>query len=223
MDSDQVARRIAQLRQDRRLTREAVAAKCAELGRPEMTPAVLANLEGGRRDSAGRRRRDVRVDELAVLAVVLDVPVVSLLVPVGSGEPVELLPGTVEDSWTAYRWIVGEFPTGELGRQHDLTVNYFRSDITGRAISAYRRHHSALHSYLQFRPSNPGAASAQLAVLAATRIEMHRAGWWLPPLPDDVDAALVEPLAGWGYKQDGSGGLVELPPAPYEDHVGGMP
>jgi hypothetical protein len=52
----------------------------------------------------------------------------------------------------------------------------------------------------------------QLAVLAGTRIEMHRRGAWLPPVPDDVRDALQKPLFAWGYREDPPGQLVNVGP-----------
>lgn len=53
-----------------------LAARCADAGMPALTTAALYALESGRRDSTGRRRRMVTVDECAVLSRVLDVDLV---------------------------------------------------------------------------------------------------------------------------------------------------
>jgi hypothetical protein len=56
-----------------------------------LTASVIANIETGRRDEQGRRRRDVTVDEVVALAAALEEPVASLLgLAVGEGDP-ELL------------------------------------------------------------------------------------------------------------------------------------
>jgi hypothetical protein len=57
-----------------------LAARCAELGAGHLTENVIENIESGRRDKQGRRRRDVTVDELLTLAVALNVAPVHLLV-----------------------------------------------------------------------------------------------------------------------------------------------
>jgi hypothetical protein len=62
---------------------------------------VIANIESGRRDESGRRRRDVTVDDAVGFAKALDVPLIHLL-------PVHLDPGatgvtldfaTAEELW----------------------------------------------------------------------------------------------------------------------------
>jgi transcriptional regulator with XRE-family HTH domain len=76
--SDVVAARIRAIRKERGLTPGDLAALCASAGASHLTENVIENIESGRRDKEGRRRRDVSVDELFVLAAAL-------------GEPVELL------------------------------------------------------------------------------------------------------------------------------------
>lgn len=66
--SDIVASRVREARRGRRWQVADLAARCAELGHPELSTAVIQNIEGGRRDKDGNRRRAVTVDELRVLA-----------------------------------------------------------------------------------------------------------------------------------------------------------
>jgi transcriptional regulator with XRE-family HTH domain len=80
--SDQVARRVRELRADRGLTVAELAARCAEEGMPRLTAQVLYKLEGQR---SKRTPRPVSVDELLILARALDVPVSELLLGVGPG------------------------------------------------------------------------------------------------------------------------------------------
>jgi transcriptional regulator with XRE-family HTH domain len=51
------------------------------------------------------------VAELLVLSAALDVPPILLLFPGVPGEPVEMLPGRVVESWDAARWFTGEEPS----------------------------------------------------------------------------------------------------------------
>jgi transcriptional regulator with XRE-family HTH domain len=211
--SDVVAEQIVRLRKAAGLSREELAEKCRQRGWEGLTAAALANIETGRRDKSGRRRREITVDEKNVLAAALGKPPALLEVPLGSAERVEVLPGSLVDAWTAYRWLIGEFPTEALAVQQDPTVNYFRSDQAGETVNLYRQHHSALHGYLLHRAQNPHVAPNHLNVLAGTRIEMHRGGLWLPPVPDDVRDALREPLLAWGYREDPVGQLVKVGPS----------
>jgi transcriptional regulator with XRE-family HTH domain len=84
--SDVVARRVREVRKQRGWTAERLAAECARVGAPHLTASVIANIESGRRDQQGRRRRDVTVDELLHLAGALDVDL-SHLLPSEVGKP----------------------------------------------------------------------------------------------------------------------------------------
>jgi transcriptional regulator with XRE-family HTH domain len=77
--SDVVAARLQQLRKRRGWTARQLAEACAATGSPQLTENVIANIEAGRRDEHGRRRRDVTVDELVAFARALDVSVGLLL------------------------------------------------------------------------------------------------------------------------------------------------
>jgi transcriptional regulator with XRE-family HTH domain len=77
--SDLVAARIHALRLRRGWSARDLAERCAELGANQLTAAVIANIETGRRDANGRRRRDVSVDELLALAQALEVPPFDLI------------------------------------------------------------------------------------------------------------------------------------------------
>jgi hypothetical protein len=66
--SDVVAARVREARKARGWLTGDLAARCAELGCPELTENVIENIESGRRDRTGRRRREVTVDELRVLS-----------------------------------------------------------------------------------------------------------------------------------------------------------
>lgn len=110
MLSDVVAEQVAQLRKLSGLTREQVAARCADLGRPALTFGVLGSIETGRPDANGQRRREVTVDELVVLAKVLGVPPVLLVCPVGHVRSIEVLPGVDISPWPAAQWFTGEAP-----------------------------------------------------------------------------------------------------------------
>jgi transcriptional regulator with XRE-family HTH domain len=70
---------VREIRQRRGWTAAALAERCAEIGAPEITRSVIANLETGRPGPDGRRRRDVTIDELLTLAYALDVPPADLL------------------------------------------------------------------------------------------------------------------------------------------------
>src|SRR6266540_4947288 len=66
--SDTVAHRVRELREGRDWSGARLAEECAKAGYPQLTAEVIGNIERGRRDSGGRRRRDVTVDELFAFA-----------------------------------------------------------------------------------------------------------------------------------------------------------
>jgi hypothetical protein len=78
--SDKVAARVRRLRhaEEPVLTVAGLAARCAELGMPQLTAQALYKLETRRAAPSGARR-PVTVDELFVLARALDVTVGELL------------------------------------------------------------------------------------------------------------------------------------------------
>ena len=77
--SDEVARRIIAERKRQGLTRKDLVDACRSVGDPEFTCAMLVNIESGRPGENGKRRRDITIDELAVLAAALAIPESRLL------------------------------------------------------------------------------------------------------------------------------------------------
>jgi transcriptional regulator with XRE-family HTH domain len=70
-----VAGRVRELRQRWGWSAARLAERCAEVGAPQLTASVIANIESGRRDKQGRRRREVTVDEARYLGLALSVPI----------------------------------------------------------------------------------------------------------------------------------------------------
>ena len=116
--SQTVAKRVQEVRKKRGLTVKQLAGRCSELGAPELTASALYNLESGRRDGAGHRRRPVTVDELLALAYVLSVAPIHLLVPVAGDdpttEPYELPLSFTTSTGRARMWIRGDEPIGQV-------------------------------------------------------------------------------------------------------------
>lgn len=100
-----IGEQVAKAREDipagRKMTAQALADRCAELGHP-LDRSVIAKLEKG-------IRQTVTVADLLVLARALDVPPVSLLFPLGEPET-ELLPGEQRAVWPALLWFAAEAP-----------------------------------------------------------------------------------------------------------------
>ena len=108
--SDIVADRIRTARKRRGWSAQELADRLAAAGAPELSMFVISNIESGRRKADGKRRRDVSVDELFVIAYVLGVPPIHLLVPAAESEiPVEVAPGVqVSKPELMLRWIRGD-------------------------------------------------------------------------------------------------------------------
>lgn len=89
--STRVAEAVVVYRKILGITREQLAERC------ELTSATLANIETGRKNKQGQRRRHVTVDELVVLAKALDILPMQLLFPPSVKEMVDLLKRSSDD------------------------------------------------------------------------------------------------------------------------------
>ncbi|MEU3613099.1 helix-turn-helix transcriptional regulator [Streptomyces sp. NPDC006872] len=91
------------------LNREQLAEECARLGAPDLTYAAITNIETGRRNKEGKRRREVTVDELLVLGLALAVPPLLLALPLGDEQTVPTVPAAdPRDPYTVWKWFTGE-------------------------------------------------------------------------------------------------------------------
>jgi transcriptional regulator with XRE-family HTH domain len=108
--SDVVAKRVREVRRRRGLTVAQLAQRCTELGMPGLTEQAIYNLEAGRADKRGRRRRAVTVDELVGLAHVLDVAPVHLLLPLDDTASYQVTATLSEPVPIAREWVRGYFP-----------------------------------------------------------------------------------------------------------------
>lgn len=80
--SDHVANQVRKLRQNLGINRTELADLCARVGMPQLTAAAITNIETGRPDKeTGKRRRDITLEELLCLALVLGIHPVDLMVP----------------------------------------------------------------------------------------------------------------------------------------------
>jgi transcriptional regulator with XRE-family HTH domain len=136
-EAAEIGRRIAQRRTVLHMSAQQLAARCAELGMPEITRPVLVKLEHGRREA-------VSTAELAVLAAALDTAPILLLYPVGLADSVEYLPGKTAPPWDAARWWADEAylapdlaigpayrrSAGSLFRDHQQLLSELPADVT---------------------------------------------------------------------------------------------
>lgn len=79
--SDVIGQRVNEVRKRRGWSLDTLAKECAKVGMDRLTKNALENIEYGRRDKQGQRRREVTVEELIALALALNVSPLSLIVP----------------------------------------------------------------------------------------------------------------------------------------------
>jgi hypothetical protein len=104
--SDQIASRIRELRWQRgEMTVADLAAKCDAAGMPSLTTQALYRLE--QRGNPGRPARPVSVDELLVLAYVLDVAPMVLLAGNSDDKATPVTPKISVPALVARNWITG--------------------------------------------------------------------------------------------------------------------
>jgi transcriptional regulator with XRE-family HTH domain len=85
--SDAVVWQLKEIRKRRGWSAAKLAEECAKAGFPQLTESVIANIESGRPDEHGKRRRAMTVDELWAFARTLDVSLASLLWPLVNSDP----------------------------------------------------------------------------------------------------------------------------------------
>lgn len=119
--SDVVGARVRAVRRRHGWTAAQLAERCAEIGATEITSSVVTDLETGRRDkTTGRRRRNITVDELLVLACALDVAPVHLLVPLEEGK-YWITPRRIDKAGVVRQWIRGREPLARMNRRFYFT------------------------------------------------------------------------------------------------------
>jgi hypothetical protein len=148
-----------------------------------VTRSNIANLESGRRPS-------VSVPEVIVLARALDIPVVALLLPIGTQPTTEILPGRDVSTEVALAWLAAERDLDgmalDLNDPSVLAVTNTREHADRvRRLQAARRETDPRHG--------GGAGIYQLAslvtahyALALVRAGMRDRGDVPPALPDDL-------------------------------------
>ena len=132
--SEVVAQRLKQLRRARGWSAQRLAEECARLGAPHLSASVIANIETGRKDSAGKRRREVTVEELLIFSYALNAPTVALLVPFTS-EQMQITPNVTASPDAALGWLLGGepllLPDGtvrdrETWSKHEVAIRQYR-------------------------------------------------------------------------------------------------
>lgn len=84
-----------------------------------INPATVARLETG--------QRRITVDEAAMFAVALDVPLLSLFWPIHDSQPVSVAPGIEVSPWRALEWAIGNDPLPDVATDHESWNRAFHS------------------------------------------------------------------------------------------------
>ncbi|MET8980852.1 helix-turn-helix transcriptional regulator [Streptomyces sp. NPDC004539] len=189
-----VGEAVRAARTDLGLSAPEVAKRCADLGVP-IPPTGINKIENGGRGS-------LKVEEALALAVVLRVPLASLLVPLGTDATIELLPNLRISSWEAVRVITGEgftedAPMGSprftlaMFREHEVDVQ--TATISTRAARDWRAQagKSSIGSDRYDQLTRQAAEMERIARedcrrLLATRQRMRDLDLHPAPLPDHL-------------------------------------
>jgi len=160
------------------------------MGAPQLTAASLGNIERGQDKGAKRRRRDVTVEELMVLARALGVPPLLLMVPLDAGkEQVELVPGEAWYVWDAAKWVTGEaYPEGEVATFFAIPLQL------NRELQKIRDAYLMLLTDNLFAPSNATQKAERQEEMQrleyrvlGIRAEMERHGMPMPPWGEEFE------------------------------------
>ncbi len=109
--SERVAENVKRVRRARGWSAQRLAEECAALGAPDLSAAVIANIETGRRHPAtGLRRRDISLDEWLVLAAALNVSPADLVLLAGGSERVDVTDELAVDVTDLRDWLNGTRP-----------------------------------------------------------------------------------------------------------------
>ncbi|MEY9846211.1 transcriptional regulator with XRE-family HTH domain [Streptacidiphilus sp. BW17] len=143
--SDAAALRLKEARTRRGWTTKQLAAACHEAGATKLTAPALSNIETGRRGADGFRRRELSIDEVVVLAVVLDIAPVHLLGLPDSAEPgtkLQLTPElAVSDPELLMEWFCGQraLPESDSRQFYSATLQRMPANDGQQAIADLTR------------------------------------------------------------------------------------
>ncbi len=182
----------------KRMTVQALADRCAELGLP-LARITITKLEQGHRQA-------VTPAEVMVLAAALGVPPIELLLPVGAQETAEVLPGQQIPVFDAVRWFSGERDlvtfagdqggvalavAPEPGEESDVALLRLHADQV-RAWHRTVSESTRINVNREWADEVRAQAERSLRVI---RAQMRRRGMLLPELPPEFDLDEETPAA----------------------------
>lgn len=180
-----IADRVRTLRAEHGLSAQRLADRMSELG-ISWKREVVANLENGRRGTVG-------VDELLALAIVFDVPPVTLLVNPTAAES-ELAEGVSTSPTMALLWMIGDIPwsPASIGRWSSasapirLVRRFHEESGTAANELAKLSHMRAIKMESESVKATDESVHNLLERLWRTVVEMQGAGMDPPDLPGEL-------------------------------------
>lgn len=149
------ARRLREIRTARGMTQQALADRLAELGRPNLSRAVLAKIEGNVRG----RARTVSLEDVAAIAAALGMSPLNMVSPASLHEPVEILPGLERPGGVVRQWMRGYWPLLESDETRE-GLEWFFSAIPDEEYAELARRQAEL--------ARDDAAAATVAFLGGS-------------------------------------------------------
>ncbi len=176
------------------MNRAALAQECKNLGWPALTEAALSNIETGRRNADGQRRREVSVDEWLVLAAALRIPPATLLLPVADAAKVRLFGDVEAATDRVLEWITIGFPPDGLPEvtteaRETLTRTNMHAQFVAGLLDSLR---DAADEPSQLMDEHVAAGRELLTEL---RQRMRAAGQVPPQLPPELADLDLDPMA----------------------------
>lgn len=154
-----VGKRVAHYRSAQHRSAQQIAQRCADLGLPSLSRAVITKLENGRRET-------VTAAETQVLGEALGVPPILLLFPLGATNRVEILPGVYMHPWDAVRWF-----TGRKGILQDQPAAQMED---GNPVALYDDHEMRVSTLAMMTSIVQGASGLLSATMPGPEIETRQ-------------------------------------------------
>jgi transcriptional regulator with XRE-family HTH domain len=181
------ARNLEQLREERRLNQDELAARAGRVGRP-MTRQIVSKTE------AADRRIDV--DDLVALAIALGTTPNRLLLPgsAGEGELVALTPEVQVSALDAWKWATGEgpLPAGEALPGEQMLIG----DDTERLFVRENQPHNVPGPYFRNVGHDMRKHKKLVRMIAAVVVEAKESGVQLGRLTRMVEEVDLWQLFG---------------------------
>ncbi len=134
--SDVVAERVRRCRKEAGWTARQLSEECQRLGAASLTVASLGNIE--RTDRGTRKRREVTVDEVFVLAYALGVPPLLMMIPLGENDELQITATATIHPHLAWGVATGREPLAVTGNYATQIQENFRYRVVVQLFDTLR-------------------------------------------------------------------------------------